>query len=217
VLLSKANQVYSTRPYYEVEDNYEHFYRILLTAHVPADVLYDEDVLEGGLAGYKALFLPGIEHSAPELDARIAEFEKAGGRVVRWPFVRPVYMDYEIAKGNFDESADLSKPTLKSMLPHQYRAWRNAEGLKVRATVADLMDFEITGGDVAANVVIIDGEHRLVLVNDSRTYGQWTKEIGHKVCEDEGTGCEVRVGGGKAAGEAVTLGPAGLAVVKSGE
>jgi len=216
VLLSKANQVFSTRVYYDVDGNYENFYRALLTAHVPADVLYDEDVLAGRLSEYKALFLPGIEHSTPELDAAISGFEKSGGRVVRWPVLLPRYVDYEITKGNAREDTDAANPGGAYLYPHQYSKWRQAQAAGVFEAVADLMDVTVDNPDVVLNVVEVAGKRYAVLVNDSRTYGAWTTERGYKWCEDAGLPADATLAIGRGEGRKVKtihLQPAGIALV----
>jgi len=217
VLLSKANQVLSGRVYYEVEENYEHLYRLLLTAHVPTDVLYDDDVLEGALSRYEALFLPGIEHLTPELEEAIEDFKNAGGRVIRVPFIALQYKDYEITKGNFDEDLDPALPGQTNLLPHQYRRFRHIYAARLFATVADLMEATCDNPDVILNVVEIDGRRRVILVNDSRTYGAWTEERGYRWCEDEGLTATGTVTVGSGAAERTfrfQLPPASMAVVE---
>jgi len=217
VLLSKANQVLSGRVYYEVEENYEHLYRLLLTAHVPTDVLYDDDVLEGALSRYEALFLPGIEYLTPALEGAIEDFKNAGGRVIHVPFIALQYKDYEITKGNFDEDLDPALPGKTNLLPHQYREFRHIYAARLFTTVADLMEATCDNPDVILNVVEVDDRRRVILVNDSRTYGAWTEERGYRWCEDEGltaTGA-VTVGSGSAERTfRFELPPASMAVVE---
>ena len=186
VLLSKANFVLSGRVYYEVDENYEHFYRLLLTAHIPTDVLYDDDLLEGALSRYEALFLPGIEHLTEPLEEAIAAFESAGGRVVRTPFITLRYRDYEITKGNFDEDADPANPGGADLLPHQYRAFRHIRSARLFAAVSDLMDVTCDNPNVIMNVVEVNGQRRVILINDNRTYGAWTIERRFRWAEDDG-------------------------------
>jgi hypothetical protein len=193
VLCSKANQVLTRRAYYEIDDNYEHFYRILLTAHVPADILYDEDVLAGKLLQYKAVFLPGIEHSTPGLDAAIAAFQKAGGRVIRYPITNVPYRDYQITRGEYREAVDFTRLGSWSLLPHQYREWRKYHAAKVYALVNDLMYVKCDNMDVIVNLVYSGGKRYIILVNDKRTYGAWTTARRHKWCEDDGIQTTARV------------------------
>ena len=188
VLISKANQVFSTHPYYEVENNYEHFYRALLSGHVQADVLYDEDVLDGALANYKALFLPGIEYLTPELQTAVNNFEAAGGRVIRWRYLKIAYQDYYITQGLVSETVDLARPNVGSLLPHQYRMWRYIEAGKIYLAVSDLLDVKCDNPAVVVNVIRSGGKRYAVLVNDRRTYGKWTTERGFRWCEDLGRG-----------------------------
>jgi hypothetical protein len=201
VLLSKANQVYSAKKYYVTDESYENFYRAVLTAHVPCDVLYDEDVFAGALGRYKAVFLPGLEHLTPELKDAIAAYEKAGGRTVEWPALNPVYADHEITKGNVKEEVDVSRPGRESLLPDQYRKWREAQAKGIFDKVADLMDVRVDRTDVIMNLVVIGGKRYAVLVNDRRTYGEWTKERGHKWAEDKGDAVEAKITIGRGDGE----------------
>jgi hypothetical protein len=216
VLLSKANQVYSGRKYYDTDDNYENFYRVVLTANVQADVIYDDDVLEGRLESYRALLLPGIEHLTPELEKEIAAFEKAGGRVVRWPRLDPSYSDYEITKGHVKEDVDVDEPGNQFLLPHQYRAWRQRQAEKLFGKVGDLQDVRLDSTDVIMNVVVIGGRRRAVLINDRRTYGEWTEKRGFRWSEDKGLPAEATVIVGRGEAErriAVRLPAASAAVV----
>jgi hypothetical protein len=195
VLFSKANVVYATRPYYEVDENYENFYRNLLTAHVQADVVYDEDVLEGKLSSYRVLFLPGIEASTAELDAKIAEFEAAGGRVVRVGYSGIFYRDYDIVAGRCSATYDFyaEHPEPISLYPHQYRQWRRIRAAAIWAGVADLMTVTCDNPDVVMNLIQSGGKRYIVLVNDRRTYGPWTKAIGYKIAEDKGLGARAKL------------------------
>lgn len=193
VLLSKANLVLAGRVYHEVEANYEHFYRVLLTAHVPTDVVYDDDVLAGALSRYKALFLPGITKLTPAIKDKIRAFAAAGGRVVYFPFLKISYLDYEITKGNFNEKLDVEDPGSYTFLPHQYRQWRHIQARRVFAKVEDLMNVHLDNPDVIMNILLHNGRPRLVLVNDARTYGPWTLERGHRWAEDKGLASEVTI------------------------
>lgn len=218
VLLSKANQVLSRRSYYEVEENYENFYRVLLTAHVPADVVYDDDVLAGGLGRYKALFLPGIEKMPDDIKAAVGEFAAGGGRVIRWPFMRPLYRDYEITKGNVHETFDGENQRGKDLLPHQYRKWRRLQAAKLFETVADLMEVRCDNPDVVMNVVEAGGKRYVVLVNDRRTYGAWTAERGYRWAEDKGeeVTATITTSAGNSKALTVTIPAAGIAVRQDG-
>jgi hypothetical protein len=218
VLMSKTNLTLTDHVYYEIDYNYGHFYNALLTAHVPTDVLYDEDVLGGALGRYKALFLPGIEHLTPELESAIADFEKNGGRVIRWPFIRLIYLDYEITKGNFREKIDVSNPGSGNLLPHQYREWRRYTAGKLFEKVADLMEVRCDNPDVIINVVEARGRKRVLLVNDSRTYGQWCVERGFRWSEDAGKPATAKVTiateGAEPKVVTVELPPAGFSAVE---
>jgi hypothetical protein len=216
VLLSKANQVLTTRAGYQVDDNYESFYRVALTAHVPCDVVYDEDVLEGRLARYKALILPGIEKSTPALDAAIAAFQANGGRVIKWPVLLPAYRDFMITQGKVNAAFSMTNPGSISYLPDQYRLWRQAQATRLYAAVGDLVDISCDNPNVIVNAVTSQGGSYVVVINDNRTYGDWTTARGYKWCEDEGLPSTANVTVGKGANAAtysVTLPAAGMTMV----
>ena len=217
VLLSKANLVLSGRVYHEVDANYAYFQQLLLTAHIPTDVLYDEDIMRGALSRYEVLFLPGIEHLTGELEGAIADYEKAGGRVIRAPFIRLLYRDYEITKGNFDETIDPADPGRANLLPHQYRAFRHIHAARLSEEVSDLIEVTCDNPDVILNIVEAGGRRRILLVNDSRTYGPWTAERGHRWSEDKGLAASgtVTVGRGESARSFdFELPPAGITAIE---
>ena len=216
VLFSRAYLIFSRRANYRTDEDFENFYRALLTAHVPADVLNDEDAAAGSLSRYKALFIPGSGKLMPDVEKAVAEFAKSGGRVIRWEVKSPVYLDYEITKGHVTEDADPTKPAHGSLLPHQYRAWRRIEAGKLFAKVADLLDVQVDNPDVILNVVEAGGGRSAVLVNDARTYGAWTKDRKYRWCEDEGrpSDATLTIGRGDSARTVkVSLPAAGIAVV----
>jgi hypothetical protein len=219
VLFCREFVIFSHRANYRTNEDFENFYRAILTAHVPADVINDDDVAAGNLSRYKAVFIPGSGTLMPDVDKAVAEFEKSGGRVIRWEVKSPVYLDYEITKGHVTEDADPTKPAPGSLLPHQYRAWRRIEAGKLFAKVADLMDVQVDNPDVILNVVEVGGGRSAVLVNDARTYGAWTKERGFRWCEDEGlpSDATLTIGRGDSAKTVkVSLPAAGIAVVPLG-
>ena len=186
VLLSKANLALTRRAYYEIDDCYENFYRILLTAHVPADMLYDDDVLAGKLSGYKALLLPGIEYLTPELDS--------GDKGVR-------------VEGRARRALPVHKRLLPRLPDHEGRVQRDDQHPRPRQPVASSAPVprvaplsrreDICPGQGPHGRPVrqsgCDRQRRLVrrrcyvvCVNDSRTYGAWTTARGYRWCEDTG-------------------------------
>jgi len=186
VLLSKSNQVLSGHAYYETDNNYENFFRALLTAHVPADVLYDEDVLNGALGKYKAVFLPGFGKISADVQAKITSFQNAGGRVIVWPKCAPLYSDAQITAGKTSSTANIQNSYPYYLLPDQYRKWRQWQASLMYAKVSDLLNVRCDNPNVIMNLVTVNGTKYIVLVNDTRTYGTWCTARGYKWMEDAG-------------------------------
>lgn len=91
VLDSFASRVYgvSPRPYNHYP-NYAvyNFYTLLGMAHLPADVIFDETVMESGLEGYKILILPVCDTLPETVYRRILAFAEQGGTVIADQYLR---------------------------------------------------------------------------------------------------------------------------------
>ncbi|WP_277201834.1 hypothetical protein [Victivallis vadensis] len=62
------------------------FYTVMNMAQIPADVIFEEDVLEGALERYELLALPAADTLPEPVYRRIVEFARRGGTVIadRW-------------------------------------------------------------------------------------------------------------------------------------
>ncbi len=91
VLDSFASRIYgvSPRPYNHYPNYAVYNFRTLLSmAHLPADVIFDETVMETGLDGYKILVLPVCDTLPETVYRRILAFAERGGIVIADQYLR---------------------------------------------------------------------------------------------------------------------------------
>ncbi|MFH0965897.1 MAG: hypothetical protein V2A58_18010, partial [Planctomycetota bacterium] len=93
MLLSTANLVLTDRDDAEEFDVDEagHMYAKLQAAHVTVDPVYDINLEEKGLAGYKAIALPGCKVLPRHIYDMITDFVKQGGIVIADQFLVPKF------------------------------------------------------------------------------------------------------------------------------
>ena len=85
VLDSWASRVYGKcpRPYNHYQNYFIYnFYILLNMAHLPADVIFEETIIDKGLGEYDMLVMPCCDTLPESVYRKIIEFEKAGGKVV---------------------------------------------------------------------------------------------------------------------------------------
>lgn len=124
MLLSTANMVLGARDSESFEaDQAGHMYAKFLAAHVPVDVMYEIDLEEKGLDGYRAVALPGCRVLPQHLYDIIKEFADRGGivfadqefkadlpNVVRLPRTAGAWGKAgDLVKEHVDQAADVHK------------------------------------------------------------------------------------------------------------
>ena len=91
VLDSWASRIYGKcpRPYNHYQNYFIYnFYILLNMAHIPADVIFEETVLDKGLDEYDMLVMPCCDTFPESVYRKIIDFEKAGGKVVADQWLR---------------------------------------------------------------------------------------------------------------------------------
>jgi len=91
VLDSWASRVYGKcpRPYNHYQNYFIYnFYILLNMAHLPADVIFEETILDTGLDKYDMLVMPCCDTLPESVYRKVCEFEKAGGKVVADQWLR---------------------------------------------------------------------------------------------------------------------------------
>jgi hypothetical protein len=91
VLDSWASRVYGKcpRPYNHYQNYFIYdFYILLNMAHLPADVIFEETVLDKGLDDYDMLVMPCCDTLPESVYQKVIEFENAGGKVVADQWLR---------------------------------------------------------------------------------------------------------------------------------
>lgn len=91
VLDSFASRVYSVapRPYCHYQTYYIYnFYTVMNMAHIPADVVFEETVLNEGLDQYDMLALPSCDTLPESVYRKVLEFAERGGIVIADQYLR---------------------------------------------------------------------------------------------------------------------------------
>ena len=91
VLDSWASRVYGKcpRPHSHYQNYFIYnFYNLLNMAHIPADVIFEETVVEQGLDKYDMIVLPCCDTLPESVYKKICEFEKNGGVIVSDQWLR---------------------------------------------------------------------------------------------------------------------------------
>jgi hypothetical protein len=166
----------------------ERIYRALLTTGEPVDIVYDEDVLDGHLASYELLVVPGLRTLTESLAGRLKTFIGKGGIVV--------------APGSFDLPGldgvhtaainEKDRTKARAMTPPERRAWLYRAGRQIIDTSGIEPRVGTDVRHVVVNLMRAGDEMYLVLVNDNRTYGPWAATHDNS-SEDRGLPATVKV------------------------
>ncbi|MFH0963113.1 MAG: hypothetical protein V2A58_03775 [Planctomycetota bacterium] len=184
LLLSTANLVLTNRDAEDLDLNEAgHMYAKLQAAHAAVDPKYEPDVEEKGLAGYKAVALPGCKVLPKHIYDMIAEFVKGGGVVIADQFLGP----------QFEKVLTL---------PREAATWGGEKALqeehvKHAETIRRELDGKLTRwADCDSPTVVLstleDGDNKYVFVtNNLRTPGDYVGGYGRVL--DDGAPQKTRV------------------------
>ena len=154
------------------------YYAALQMAHIPTDIIFDENILRGDLSKYKVLFMHRITHLPESVFRRIADFAKKGGIVICGePFANRI-------PGAIKFDMDMSKRS-KSTYYHivskkgftadaVYRDMlKNADA--VRAVTQNIVKrfVDCSSPQVFLNTLQKDRAKYVFVVNDKRTFGNY--------------------------------------------
>ncbi len=83
-LLSHTNELFAAklRETWRKESYYAAWHEAFLRAGLPVDVVFEEDVVDGKLADYRAVFIPDGELIGKKAHERLVAFTEKGGKVV---------------------------------------------------------------------------------------------------------------------------------------
>ena len=196
MLVSMTDAAHNSAGRHSGAEATENTYRALLSVGEPCDVLYEQEILDGALGSYEALVVPSLFVATAGLVERVAAFAGEGGAIITHagsmvaevPGARtieqntsPRYRDYWITKG--EESLEAA----------EYADFLHELAVGLRELLPFAPRIAMDSTSVVANLMT-DGESEyLVLVNDRRTYGTVTEELGSRVMLDEGMPVEVSV------------------------
>ncbi|MFA6101783.1 MAG: hypothetical protein WCV67_01740 [Victivallaceae bacterium] len=200
VLDSFASRVYGVcpRPYNHYPIYYIYnFYTVLNMAHIPADVLFDETIVEKGLDSYDLLVLPNCDTLPESVYKEILKFVRKGGIVVADQYLRAdipgvIRFDFDFtyrsrvnananARGmDFavkDDTAfrqDSDEKQLEGVTAEADQQALETYAAKVRETLDGkiVRDVDCSSPRLLLNMREYSGIKYLFVVNDHRTYGE---------------------------------------------
>lgn len=200
VLDSFSSRVYgvSPRPYNHYPNYYIYnFYTVLNMAHIPADVLFDETVIEEGLDGYELLVLPNCDTLTESVYRQIVEFAEKGGIVVADQYLRAdipgvIRFDFDFtcrsrvnananARGvDFavkDDTAfrqDSAEKKLAGITAEDDQRMLETYAAKIREALDGVIvrDVDCSSPRLLLNMREYNGIKYLFVINDHRTYGE---------------------------------------------
>jgi hypothetical protein len=200
ILDSFASRVYgvSPRPYNHYQNYYIYnFYTVLNMAHIPADVLFDETVVERGLDGYELLVLPNCDTLPESVYKKILEFARKGGIVVADQYLRAdipgvIRFDFDFtyrSRVNANANArgvdfavkddtsfrkDSDEKQLAGITAEEDQKTLEAYAGKIREVLDPkiVRDVDCSSPRLLLNMREYDGVRYLFIVNDHRTYGE---------------------------------------------
>ncbi|MFH0963937.1 MAG: hypothetical protein V2A58_07975 [Planctomycetota bacterium] len=184
MLLSTANLVLTSRDAEDFDLNEAgHMCAKLQAAHVAVDPVYEINLEENGLAGYKAIALPGCKVLPRHIYDRIAEFVKGGGIVIADQMLVP----------KFEKVLTLPR---EAATQGGEKALEE-EHLRHAETIRKELDGRVTRwADCDSPTVVLstleDGENRyLFVINNQRTAGDYVGPWGRVL--DDGVPQKTRV------------------------
>lgn len=200
ILDSFASRVYGVgpRPYNHYPAYYIYnFYTVLNMAHIPADVLFDETVVENGFDGYELLVLPNCDTLPESVYKKILEFARKGGTVIADQYLRadiPGVIRFDLdftyrSRVNANANARGMDFAVKNDTAFkQDSAEKQLEGVtagddqqtleRYAAKIREVLDVKIvrdvdcSSPRLLLNMREYNGIRYLFAVNDHRTYGE---------------------------------------------
>ncbi|MEX2306873.1 MAG: hypothetical protein WD738_04740 [Pirellulales bacterium] len=187
-----------------------HFYTVLAMAHLPADIVLEEQIERHGLNGYDVLVLPQCDTLPMSVYDKVMDFHDRGGLILADQFLGPdipgaVRFDFDftyrkqvtamaIAKGRgFADWNDHLQPdaarmeAVKGVSALEDQRIMESYAAMLRATLGDRIERAVDSSEPTALVSLLDakGCRYLVVVNDKRDYdervGKYRSELGEIV------------------------------------
>ncbi len=158
------------------------FYSLLMMAHIPTEIIYDETITKYGLEQYDILFLHQTETLTRSVYEKIKAFEKRGGIVVADNYLRAdLHVDYKI-----DFNLNHRKKQLADLILQGKGVTADEDKIlmtKYSNALRDNLDSKVKkyinskSSEVIFNVLKNGPVKYIFMVNDKRTYddrfGKW--------------------------------------------
>jgi len=152
------------------------FYSLLMMAHIPTDVIFDETVTRYGLYRYDILFLHQCETLTRSVYEEILEFKKRGGIVIGDELLRAdIPLDYRCEFDLEHRKRQLADLVLKGegVTADEDREIMNRYAGELRRVLDGKVDrfVDSESTEVVFNVLENGPVKYVFMVNDKRTYG----------------------------------------------
>ncbi len=152
------------------------FYSLLMMAHIPTDVIFDETITEYGLDDYDVLILHQAEVLTQSVYNKIMEFKKRGGIVIADKYLGADIPVDHIIKFNLDHrKKQLADLTVKGegVTADEDRVLMTKYSKEIRDNIGNKISryIDSPSSEVVFNVLENGPVKYIFMVNDKRTYG----------------------------------------------
>ena len=153
------------------------FYSLLMMAHIPADVIFDETITRYGLDQYDILFLHQSETITRSVYEKILDFKKRGGFVIGDRLLRAdIPLDYRCEFDLDHRKRQLADLVLKGegVTADEDRKIMTRYVLELRRVLNGKVDRYVDSNspEVIFNVLESGPVKYIFMINDRRTYGE---------------------------------------------
>jgi hypothetical protein len=201
VLSSQSSRIYSDSPvymstYYDAYQAYE-FYILLNMIHIPADIVFDETIINYGLDDYDVLVLPKCDTLLKSIYDKVIAFQKRGGLVIADQYLRAPVPNVIKIDFDFTHRAKVSADALMGekvfggggdTLESRTQQMKQVEGVtalddqrlmedyaaKLQKELGDRIhkDIDCNSPTALLNILEKNDEKYLFVINDKRAYGE---------------------------------------------
>ncbi len=154
------------------------YYAALQMAHIPTDIIFDENIQRGDLSKYKILFMHNISHLPQSVFNKIIEFAKNGGTVLcEEPFAKlipgAIKFDMDMAKRcNSAYYCIKKKEGVTADIAYQDML-KNTDAIRKLLNDKVKRFADCDSPSAFLNVLEKNGAEYVFVVNDKRTFGDY--------------------------------------------
>jgi|GEM_PF-926098 len=153
------------------------FYSLLMMAHIPTDVIFDETISRYGLDKYDILILHQCETITRDVYEKVLEFKKRGGVVIGDKLLRAdIPLDYRCEFDLDHRKRELADEIVKGkgVSADEDREFMTRYATEIRKVFDGKVDrfVDSNSSEVVFNVLKSGPVNYIFVINDKRTYGE---------------------------------------------